>query len=134
MTVMVGWLIQNQNLIELFFSLSPMKFNTALSFCFLSLGIFFSDRDYFKIGRFCAVAVFVFTGLTFLQYPLGVDFGIDCFFIKPHYQGHMQYSGRMAATTAIAMMTASLGVFFSKLTVICQYVRVTCSGSLFGFR
>lgn len=130
---MLGWLIQNQNLVELYVSLSPMKFNTALSFCFLALGIFFSDRDYFSIGRFCAVAVFVFAGLTCSQYPLGADFGIDGFFIKPYYQGHMQFSGRMAATTAIAMMVASLGLFFNKRTVICQYVRVTCSALLIGF-
>ncbi|MFM6929611.1 MAG: ATP-binding protein [Bdellovibrio sp.] len=132
-TVMVGWLIRNQNLVELYFSFSPMKFNSALLFCFLAVGIFFSDRDYFKIGGFCALAVLCFAGLTFVQYPLGVDFGIDCFFIKPYYQGNMQYLGRMAATTTIAMMIAGLGLFFNKRTVLCQYIRVTCAALLIGF-
>ncbi|MGE5086723.1 MAG: ATP-binding protein [Bacillota bacterium] len=132
-TVMVGWLIKNQHLVGMYFSFSPMKFNAALSFCFLALGIFFSDRDYFKIGRFCAVAVFIFAGLTFIQYLFGVDFGIDCFFIKPYYQVNLQYLGRMSATTTIAMMIASLGLFFDKRTVLSQYIRVTCSALLIGF-
>lgn len=129
----VGWLVQDRSLILWSFPFFPMLFNTSLLFCLLSLGTLYSDRDYFNIGRACSVVVFIFAGATFIQYPLGLDFGIDYFFVKPYIDTGMQFPGRMAASTAIAMMIAAIGLFFNKRTLICQYVRVTAAALLFGF-
>ncbi|UYL08463.1 ATP-binding protein [Bdellovibrio sp. SKB1291214] len=125
--VMGGWLTQNPAMIRLAAGYNAMVFNTALLFSFLSLGIVFSDRDHFKIGRVCAILVMSFAAVTFLQYPFGYTSGLDLFFVRYFEEPGTPFPGRMAASTCIAMFLMGLGVFFNKNTLLCQFVRVTCA-------
>ncbi len=128
--VMLGWILQNPIAIRISPNFTPMVFNTAFLLCFLTMGILFSDRDYFKIGRFCAVIVMLGASLVFSQYPLGIDLGIDSFFVNYFIEASNPFPGRMAASTCIALFLLSLGVFFNKGTLLCQFVRVTCAATV----
>lgn len=127
MFVMLGWLLQNPSMIRLIPGYTVMVFNTALLFGFLSMGILFSDRDHFKVGRLCGIIVMAFAAVTFLQYPLNFSSGLDSFFVRYFEEPGTPFPGRMAASTCIAMFLMGLGVFFNKSSLLCQFVRVTCA-------
>ncbi|MBO9666421.1 MAG: PAS domain S-box protein [Bdellovibrio sp.] len=131
-TVLIGWLINAPLMIKFHPALPGMVFNTALCLTILSLGVIFSDRDYFKIGRLCAILAMFFGAVTYVQYPLGLDFGIDRFFIKLAFEDSMPFPGRMAATSAIAIMLLGLALFFNKTTLMCQFVRTTAASLVLG--
>lgn len=128
--VMLGWILQNPNAIRFSTHLTPMAFNTAFLLCFLSIGVLFSDRDHFKIGRVCAIVVMFFSALIFSQYPLGVDTGLDSFFVNYFIEPEMLYPGRMAASTCIALFLLGLALFFNKSSLLCQFVRVTSAATV----
>jgi PAS domain S-box-containing protein len=127
---MLGWILQNPVAIRLSPNFTPMVFNTAFLLCFLTIGILFSDRDYFKIGRFCAVVVMFFAAFIFLQYPLGLSWGVDSYFVNYFVEASNPYPGRMAASTCIALFLLGLGVFFNKGTLLCQFVRVSSAATV----
>ncbi|MEK2690626.1 ATP-binding protein [Bdellovibrio sp. GT3] len=123
--VMVGWLVQDTGSIRLGLNYTPMLFNTAFLLAFISLGVLFSDRDYFKVGRACAIVVMILAGAMFLQYPLGKSFGIDEFFVRDFENLRTRFPGRSAASTCIAAFLLGLGIFFNKTTLLCRFVRMT---------
>ncbi|MDG0817451.1 ATP-binding protein [Bdellovibrio svalbardensis] len=131
-SVVVGWILQDPFLVQIHPSFAPMVINTAISFLFIAIGLFLSDYGYIKTGRVLAISVFVFAFLVFIQYPLGIDLGIDTLFLKPFEGSGVVVGGRMSASTAISMMVIAVGLFFNKQTSVCQYVRATCASLAFG--
>ncbi len=132
-SVIVGWILKDPVLIQIHPSFAPMVFNAAFLFFCISLGILLSDYKYFKIGRFFSILALIFSWLVFLQFPLGINLGIDSIFVKPFYGVGTSSAGRMASSTSITMMLLAVGLFFNKKTALCQYVRSTCASLAFGF-
>ncbi|WP_413587284.1 ATP-binding protein [Bdellovibrio sp. HCB274] len=130
--VMVGWILKIPSAFRFVPNSSAMVFNTAFMFSFISLGILFSDRDYFRVGRVCAIIVIAFSAVMFIQYPLNMSFGIDEFFVKYFETSKNTFPGRSAASTCLAAFLLGLGVFFNKTTLLCRFVRLTVSATVCG--
>lgn len=132
-SVIIGWVLKDPVLIQIRPTFAPMVFNTAFLFLVISLGILFSEYRYFKIGRLFSVFALIFSWIIFLQYPLGINLGIDSFLVKPFYGIGTTSAGRMSSSTSITMMLIAVALFFNKKTSLCQYVRSTCASLSFGF-
>ncbi|WP_413578337.1 sensor histidine kinase [Bdellovibrio sp. HCB290] len=130
--VMVGWILKIPIAFRFFPNSSAMVFNTAFLFAFISLGVLFSDRDHFKVGRACAIVVMLMSAAMFIQYPLNLNFGIDEFFVKYFEPSKNTFPGRSAASTCLAAFLLGLGVFFNKTTLLCRFVRLTVSATVCG--
>jgi len=106
--VLIGWILD----IPVLKSISPnfvtMKANTAICFIFIGLSLWLSqtrwqdNRTARRIARFCALAVFTIGFLTFWEYMLGRNFGIDQLLFKEPATAILTSSpGRMAFNTSI---------------------------------
>jgi len=81
--VLIAWILD----IPVLKSISPnfvaMKANTAICFILIGLSLWLSqtkrqgNRTVRRIARLCAFGVFLIGFLTFWEYMLGWDFGID---------------------------------------------------------
>jgi len=107
--VMAGWLVHSQELIRLYPTFVPMKFNAALSFfmCGLCLIAPASMRKAAIAAALVALSIGV---LTFSEYIFNVDLGLDLLLVKPFYAIPMEHPGRMAPNTAANFVVAALGL------------------------
>ena len=118
LVVLIGWILD----IPVLKSISPnfvaMKANTAICFILIGLSLWFSqtkkqdNRTARIIARLCAVAVFMIAFLTFWEYMLGKNFGIDqLLFNEPATAILTSSPGRMAFNTSIIFMTIGVSLF-----------------------
>lgn len=105
-TVVLGWKLEIPALVRVFPGLAPMQFNNAL--CFVLLGL--SGMAYLNNIRWACTSLaglgIVISGLTLLQYPLGLDFGIDLLLAKEETIVKTAYPGRMAPNSALSHLLA----------------------------
>lgn len=134
------------SLIQLAPTFVPIKFNTALCFTFSGLGLLSMINNYNKLANLCGIFIFFVSGLTLLQYSLGISLGIDQFFIKSNMQQPILYPGRMAPISASAFFLCALifmsvmnsqlkwFVCFSRFLAVCIFIMgvISLSGYLIG--
>ncbi len=109
--VMLGWLLKIPALVQVLPTLSPMQFNNALCFLIFGLcGIFYTLNWKTPYITFIVLGLLL-SGLTFIQYPLGIDFGIDQLLMKEESVVQTAHPGRMAPNSAIGHFFAFLSFF-----------------------
>ena len=105
--VLGGWVFDVPALTHLSDNLPSMKVNTALSFALLSLGILACNQLFMgpcpKISGSIVGALML---LTLLQYPLGIDLGIDQL-IRADPSGEF-YPGRASPATCVSFLFLSV--------------------------
>ncbi len=128
--VLIGWILD----IPVLKSISPdfvtMKANTAICFVFIGLSLWLSqtkwqgNRTVGGIARLCAFVVFLIGFLTFWEYMLGRDFGIDQLLFKESATAILTSSpGRMSFNTSIIFVIISIALFMAESeTVFFSYL------------
>lgn len=135
--VLFGWWLNISMLIQVFPTLAPMQFNTALLFVFSGLGILGAMKVRPAVGMVLGGFVVLFALASFFQYIFGVNFGIDEFFHKAQITTRTTHPGRMAPNTAGGFILCGLGIFIFQLKNMQAHMWVaSCLGVLafsFGF-
>ena len=104
---MTGWYLHSELIVRLSPAFEPMKFNSALCFFLLGLGMVV-DRTAARLllnGVVLAIAA-----LTLLEYILGVNIGIDNLFNRPFIVKRAAFPGRFAPNTAVAFVFSALAM------------------------
>lgn len=153
MTNMLGWHLELPAFVQILAGTVPMMYNTALVLflCAVSLLTATGDGIYNKISVALAALVLVLSIITGLQYIVGLDFGIDRFFIDPYKSddsglvfAKTSYPGRMAPITIICFILLSVAVLrwfpvgkmsaSKDMTMICAFfVVVLTLSALAGY-
>ena len=113
LTVLWGWYTHNAFLLQINPDYLAMKFNTVLSFLFVSAALLAAERDYRLTATFLAVLGATLPALTFFEYVFGPDLGIDNLVMTPFFDDHVAYPGRMALISAVVfvLVSAAIGVY-----------------------
>ena len=99
---LTGWAAGSELLKRGLADAASMKANTAIGFVLLGLALAaLAGGTRPRAVRALCAAVAVLAGLTFLQYPLGIDIGIDRLLFA---DAEPPYPGRMAPATALALL------------------------------
>lgn len=128
-SVIIGWLIKNDSIIQLHPQLVPMQFNTALGILMASLGGLIALYR----SRTWAALLWAATGLmgllTLLQYILSLDFGIDQLFVVDYINVRVSNPGRMAPNTALSFtFIGLLSIYW--LLPFSMFIRVIATNIL----
>ncbi|MHB1330068.1 MAG: hypothetical protein ACYC2K_17860, partial [Gemmatimonadales bacterium] len=92
LVVLVGWAIDSAGLVRLLDGYPPLVPNAAIALVGAGLGLTGLERDRGEVARFGASVALLVGTLTFSQYVLGIDLGIDGIFLPR--DGHELLSGR----------------------------------------
>ena len=117
--VVIGWLIDIPYLKSLHPEFVTMKFNTALAFILSGVAILLINDNTvskwkWKISFLFASAVITLAFFTFIQYPLGINLGIDEMFIKDSPDALHTYSpGRMALNTSFCFILVGFALMLA---------------------
>ena len=132
LTVILGWYIGSEMLIQIYPKFVPMQFNTALGFVGIALallGLITKHREFFK---YIAIALIFLGGLTLVQYIFRMNLYIDELFIKHYITISTSYPGRMAPNTALNFLLSGIAILtMSKKRVRSnELVIASCLGSV----
>jgi PAS domain S-box-containing protein len=115
--VLIGWILDIPALKSISPDFVAMKANTAICFILIGLSLWLSqtkrqgNRAARRIARLCAFVVFMTGFLSFLEYMLGRNFGIDQLLFKESVTAILTSSpGRMAFNTSIIFMTIGISL------------------------
>lgn len=108
--VMIGWKIDSSLLVQIYPTLVPMQFNTALCFLMSGSSLFVATTNHRSLASLGGIAVILLSGLTGAQYLLGVDFGIDQFFAEHHITTLTSNPGRMSPNSSIGFILVGLAI------------------------
>lgn len=127
LTVLTGWWLKCDPLLQVIPGRAPMQFNTALLFLLCTFGAmtYHLRRSYWSIG--INGFVFLFAFFTVIQYPLEADFGLDQLFWISHLFDETTHPGRMAPNTALGFM------FFSGSYLIRSFLPRTNRNQLLSW-
>ncbi len=123
--------------------------NTALCFLFGALSILLQlshGKAYIRLGQIFGLAIAIFGALTLAEHITGVDLGIDrVFFAHRLNDWFLPNPGRIAVTSAIALLVGGVGLIFLRhagrvpfadlagsLVLGVAYIGII--GYMFGFR
>ncbi|HYD18418.1 MAG TPA: ATP-binding protein [Patescibacteria group bacterium] len=115
LAVMAGWLLKWREVVQIVPGFVPVQFNTALGFVLGGACLICSARRYRKMAALLAGLLLAFASAIGLQYILGLDFGIDQFFVKPFTQARTAFPGRMAPNTALCNVLFALALLYWNL-------------------
>ena len=117
LVVLIGWSLDIPALKSISPDFVAMKANTAICFILLGLSLCLSqtkwqdNRAARRMARLCALVVFGVGFLTFLEFIVGWDFGIDQLLFTESTTAILTYSpGRMAFNTSILFMVISVAL------------------------
>jgi PAS domain S-box-containing protein len=138
--VMLGWFFDVGFLKSVFPGMVTMKFNTSLSFILTGISLLILLLEHLRkkfiwaVRLCCSVAALIGL-LTFFEYILNIDFGIDQFFFRePEGAVFTVYLGRMAILTAIAFFLINIALLLSvketKLKIYIAQVFALIAGLL----
>lgn len=114
-SVIAGWYTKNQALVQVHPSFAPMQFNTALGFLLCGVSLMFMGARQIWLGKFAGGLVFLLGAVTFAQYTMGIDLGIDNFFVEPEFITKTSHPGRMSPITALCFSIVGLSLLFMRL-------------------
>lgn len=104
--VIAGWIFNVPELYRVTSELAPMQFNNAV--CFLLIGLsgvlLLNGNKSFSV--LLASSGAVLAALTLIQYPLGIDLGVDLLFFNTDEIVPTAHPGRMAPNSAIGHLLA----------------------------
>ncbi|CAM2069272.1 PAS domain S-box protein [Sulfidibacter corallicola] len=88
---------------------APMEFNTGLCMALIALATLAKDSP--RLGRFLAFTVLLLSGVTLIQYPLALNFGIDRWFLNLASAPGGAHPGRMTPLSALCFMLLSFALW-----------------------
>ena len=116
--VMMGWVIENQSIVQIHKDFAPMQFNTALLFFLSGLSLWSLTEGQSKLSALLGVIIALLSGLSLSQYILGVNLGLDEMFVSHFIDANTTSPGRMSPNTGICFFL--LGV---ALTLLSTYPK-----------
>ncbi len=108
--VMWGWIIHSTLLVQIYPTLVPMQFNTALGFSLISLTIFSQNFNFSRLSLGFAIFLTIFSSLILCQYIFDINLKIDQLFITPFTSTYTSHPGRMAPNTALAFVLSGIAL------------------------
>ncbi len=108
---MAGWHLHNVTLLQLDPTFAPMHYNAALSFVLCGTGLLALACGRPRIAAVCSAGAAVIGLLTFSEYLLGVNLGIDQLLIKAFITVQTSHPGRMAPNTALCFTLAGTALW-----------------------
>ncbi|MEN9654798.1 MAG: hypothetical protein RL235_910, partial [Chlamydiota bacterium] len=108
--VLLGWFTHNLFLIQLHPSFVAMQFNTALCIGCIGAALLCLSLHLRIVAIGCAIVLGTIAGLTFLEYLLSINLGIDQLFFTYNLPRVMQHPGRMAFNTSIVLALTSVSL------------------------
>src|SRR5215467_2124344 len=127
--VLCGWAFNIPTLTYIRPTFQSMKVNTALSFLFLSAGLWLASNDERpRRRRLLGLLVVIVSGATLAEYVFHVQLGIDQLFFHDNRTPSLSaFHGRMAISTAICLLFLGCAV-----TLIGTKVALALRNSLVG--
>ena len=113
LVVVLGWIIESPQLVQIRPSWAPMQLNTALGFLLFGAALVGLGRRNERLTLVLAGALLLLASVSGAQYLLGVDLGIDRLLQEPFLTTATSHPGRMAPNTAVAFVLAALAIFFA---------------------
>ena len=109
--VLIGWTSHNIGLVRVLPVLRLMEFNTALAFLLCGLGLMATVLGWKRLPMPLGGMTGAIGLLTLVQYALGIDLGIDQFFIEDTMSPETPTPGRMAPYTAFSFLFVGSTLF-----------------------
>ena len=110
LTVIWGWYIGSERLIQIHPNFVPMQFNTSLGFVLISLAILSLTNNRRKFVKYIGLGLFLLGGLTLTQHIFGINLSIDELFMKHYITIGTSQPGRMAPNTALNFLLSGLAI------------------------
>lgn len=107
--VLVGWAVGSDALIRLRRGYPPQYPNAALALIGAGIALGAVERGRRQLARIGAAVAIAIGGLTFLQYLLGFNLGIDTLLL-PAADLEVRYPGRMAAGSALGLLLGGIAL------------------------
>jgi len=108
--VLIGWYAHIIRLVQIRPESPPMHYNTALCFILLGIGILLLTSHYKKLVFFPGVALVTIAGVTFLEYVLDTNLGIDQLFFKTYMRFPTSSIGRMSPNSALSFLMSGMSI------------------------
>ncbi|MFZ3192992.1 MAG: response regulator [Moraxellaceae bacterium] len=104
--VMLGWIFEQPWLTQLRPDWVSVKFNSAIGFMLAGWALFIRHRDQqISVGyRVAAVSLLLLGALTFSQYALSINLGIDQWLVRDPLAVDRMTAGRMSLTCALCFL------------------------------
>ncbi|HSY48201.1 MAG TPA: PAS domain S-box protein [Thermoanaerobaculia bacterium] len=109
-TVIVGWYAHSAAVIQLHPLFAPMKYNTALCFVLLGVGVAAASRSRNHIGAILGSIAAACGLLTLAEYKPGLPFSLDQLLVKNFINTQTTYPGRMSPITALCFAMVGLAL------------------------
>ena len=109
--VIYGWHSRTEMLIRISPDFAPMAYNTAICLLLCGFALAFSNK-FSKLSLVSSILLIAVSLLTFLQYPLNENFGIDELFVRPYIAFPGIVPGRMAPVGAVCFVLIGAGLLF----------------------
>ncbi len=119
--VIVGWLLNMASLKSVLPGLATMKFNTALAFTFVGIGLFNLDRHR-RIAQAAAGIVILVSVLTMLEYLAGWKLGIDQLLMAD--PADLLLPGRMSFVSACNFALVGTALWLLVATKYCREAQL----------
>jgi diguanylate cyclase (GGDEF)-like protein len=110
LTVILGWYIGSDRLIQIYPQFVPMQFNTALGFVLISLSLMGLANNLKGLAKYLGIASILLGGLTLIQHISGTNLHIDELFMKHYITIATSQPGRMAPNTALNFLLSGLAI------------------------
>ncbi len=110
--VILGWHLQLPTLVQLYPSLVPMQYNTAVGFVLGAGAIACLLRQRERLGMGLAITLILLATITLLQYITDLNLGIDELFMHAYITTKTSHPGRMAPTTAISFILTGSAIVY----------------------
>jgi CHASE3 domain sensor protein len=111
--VIVSWYAQWRTILQMAPDSAPMQFNTALCFVLSGAGLFLLTTRRARLAPWLGGASALIALLTLLEYIGGWSFGIDEMFVRPFFEAHSAYPGRMSPLSAVCFIFIGAGVMLN---------------------
>lgn len=107
----LAWLVGVPAVLQLHPEFATLKFSGAVCTAMFGGTLLFAVLEQRRRALVLGTLVFAISGLSLLQYLLGVDFGFDQLIVKDRSPTGTSHPGRMAPNLALGLLLASMAVF-----------------------
>ena len=125
--VLVDWYTPNTAFIQVSTIFAPMPYNSALLFLVAGLGLISVLHFSPNIARALGSVVFIAGGLTLGEYFLGMNLGIDQFFMDHYIVVETSHPGRMAPNTALCFSLTGIALIVGGRPALTNWAFFTIS-------
>jgi hypothetical protein len=103
-----------------------MQYNAALGFVLCGTALLALTRGWPRVAAACSAVATALGLLTFSEYLLGINVGIDQFFINAFLTVQTSHPGRMAPNTAVCFTLAGAALWVTSVSVRRARLILSC--------